>query len=209
MRIADVRSKMPQNPNPKRRYKRRKLKKISKIILHCTDGDFSLMGIAKYDVTPRPDHHISPKGCPGFTYHYFIEKDGLIKFTMDHELITWHAGKFNGNSVAVCMRYRSTDNPNPPPKEQLTAAYTLLTKLCLDLCIDPDNILGHRELPGTGYNMVNGVKKLRKACPGMLVNMDKVRYIVACAMQKILSSLGHYTGKIDGVFGKKSEAALE
>ena len=96
------------------------------------------MGIAKYDVTPRPDHHISSKGCPGFTYHDFIEKNGLIKHTMDYELITWHAGKFNGKTIGVCMNYRATDNPNPPADRQLTATYGLLTKLCLDLGIDPD-----------------------------------------------------------------------
>jgi N-acetyl-anhydromuramyl-L-alanine amidase AmpD len=200
---------MPKNPNPRRRYKKRKLKKISKLVLHCDDWDADIMTIANYDVTPHPQHHISKKGCPGFTYHYFIEKDGTVKYAMDLKEITWHAGNHNGKSIGVCIRYRATGNPNPPPKVQLTALQKLLARLCLDLCIDPDNIKGHRELFGTGYKVVNGKKKLRKTCPGMLVNLDEMRYVVSMAVQQVLAGLGLYTGRIDGDFGPKSEAALE
>ena len=77
------------------------------------------------------------------------------------------------------------------------------------LHIDPDNIKGHRELPGTGYRIVNGVKKLRKTCPGMLVNLDKVRYIVSMAVQRVLKTQGLYQDKIDGIFGPISEKALK
>jgi N-acetyl-anhydromuramyl-L-alanine amidase AmpD len=209
MELRDVRNELPLNPNPRRRYRRRRLKKINKLVLHCTGtGEPNLLPLARYDVTPRPDHHISKKGCPGFTYHYYISKDGTTFFTSDLENITWHAGKHNKNSVGICMKYKSKDNPSPPPDAQLQAAYKILTHLCLELGIDPDRIRGHRELWGTGYKIKNGVKKLRKTCPGMLVNMDKTRYIVSMAVQKVLAQLGYYRGKIDGDFGSLSEAAL-
>lgn len=209
MRLIDVRSDLPLNPNPKRRYKRRKLNRISKIVLHCTgSGEPRLMPLAKYDVTPRPDHHISPLACPGFTYHYYIDRDGTTYFTSDLENITWHVGNHNRSSVGVCMCYKSNDNPNPPPAAQIQAAQDILTHLCLKLKIDPDNIVGHRELPGTGYRIVNGTKKLRKTCPGLLTSMTQTRYNVSINIQKTLKILGFYFGKIDGKFGPISEKAL-
>ncbi len=209
MQLTDVRSNLPLNPDPERRYRRRHRDSITKIILHCTGtGEPNLMPLARYDVTPRPDHHISPLGCPGFTYHYYINKTGTVYHTSDLENITWHVGNHNNNSIGVCMKYKSKDNPNPPPEEQLEPMYSLLTHLCLDLGIDPDNIKGHRELWGTGYIVVNGAKKLRKICPGMLVSMSKVRYIVSMTVQKVLAGLGLYEAKIDGSFGPLSEKAL-
>ena len=209
MQLIDVRDNLPLNPNPKRRYKRRKLSKIKKIVLHSTGtGEPNLMPLAKYDVTPRPDHHISPKGCPGFTYHYYINQTGEVFFTSDPKNITWHAGEHNGSGIGVCMQYKYVNNPNPPSNKQLQATCKLLTYLCLKLKIDPDNIKGHRELRGTGYKIVNGVKKLRKPCPGMLVSMSKIRYTVSMSVQKVLAQFGLYKGKIDGAFGPMSEAAL-
>ncbi len=209
MLINDIRPQIPKNPNPKLRYKRRKLGKITNLIVHCDDWDTDIMTIAKYDVTPNPNHHISRAGCPGCTYHYFIEKDGMILQCMDLEDITWHAGDFNGISAGICIRYRATNNPNPPPDAQLLALQKLLAKLCLDLCIDPDEIKGHRELPGTGYQIINGKKKLRKTCPGMLVSLSKIRYIVSMSIQQVLKGLGLYSGTIDGDFGPLSENALK
>jgi N-acetyl-anhydromuramyl-L-alanine amidase AmpD len=214
MQPIDVRNSLPLNPDPRRRYEKRQLSKIDTIVLHSTGtGAPELMPLARYDVTPRPDHHISPKGCPGFTYHYYIDEDNGedesdIFLTSSYKNITWHAGNHNANSIGVCMRYKYVDNPNPPSEKQLQAVYRLLTHLCLELKIDPDNIKGHRELQGTGYTIVNGVKKLRKPCPGMLVSMSKIRYIVSMGVQRVLAELGLYIGKIDGVFGPKSEAAL-
>jgi N-acetyl-anhydromuramyl-L-alanine amidase AmpD len=204
----DIRDMMLKNPNPKRRYRTRKLKKIKKIVLHCDAWDKDLWETARYDVTPSEDHHISKKGCPGFTYHFFVEKKGEVFYCEGMNKITWHAGNHNGNSIGICIRYRATGNPNPPPEEQLDSTYRLLTHLCLQLGIDPDNIKGHRELKGTGYKIVKGVKKLRKTCPGMLVNMDKVRYIISMGVQKVLAKFDLYKGEIDGDFGPLSEAAL-
>lgn len=209
MSLIDLRSKMLKNPDPKRVYKKRKISKISAIVLHCDDWDADVWTIAKYDVTPHPDHHISPAGCAGFTYHFFVEKDGSVLYCQDLTDVTWHAGNHNGYTVGICMRYKATGNKNPPLSIQLERTTSLMADLCLRLGIDPDLIRGHRELPGTGYKIVNGKKKLRKTCPGLLVNLDKIRYDVSIKVQKVLKKYGFYTGEIDGIFGKKSERALK
>jgi len=205
----DVRDQMPKNPNPKRKYSRRKLDRIDTIVLHCDDADHSCMNIAKYDVTPNPKHHISKLGCPGITYAFFVEKDGITLHCSDMENVTWHASGHNSNSIGVCLRYRATGNKNPPPACQLSAAVDLIADLCLELFVDPDDVQGHRELEGTGYEVVNGTKKLLKTCPGLLVNMDQFRYRVAVKVQKWLKTEGWYTSPIDGRFGPRSERAME
>ena len=208
--VIDLRGKLPVNPNPKRKYKRRKLSKIKKLVLHCDDWDTDIFTIAEYDVTPNPKHHISKKGCPECTYHYFIEKNGDVMQCVDLNKISWHAGNHNGKSAGVCMRYRATGNKYPPPIHQLEAAESLLAYLCLKLGVDPDNVYGHRELYGTGWLYgPKGIRKLRKTCPGLLVNMDLVRYNVAIKVQKVLKDNHFYNSKIDGIFGPKSEAALK
>ena len=209
MQIKDVRNSLPLNPNPKRRYNTRKLNSITQIVLHCTGtGMPKLMPLARYDITPRPDHHISPQGCPGFTYHYYIDKD-TVYYTSDAKNVTWHVGTHNENSVGVCMRYQSENNPNPPSKEQLQVTYDLLIRLSLELGVSPNHIKGHRELLGTGYQIINGVKKLRKTYPGLLVIMEEVRYIISKGVQKFLGKIKLYKGLIDGDFGPKSMKAFQ
>lgn len=205
MEIKDVRDKVIWHPDLTYRYQTRSYSAIKKIILHCDDSQSTWEAINRYDIGPN---HISSRGCPSFTYNYFISRDGTVSYCMDASWITWHAGNHNGNSLGVCLSYKATGATNPPSTLQMTVLTPLLTKLCLDLGIDPDNILGHRELEGTGYNIINGVKKLRKECPGMLISMSKIRYTVAKEVQKVLAQAGLYDGSIDGMFGAKSEAAL-
>jgi hypothetical protein len=69
--------------------------------------------------------------------------------------------------------------------------------------------VGHRELKGTGWTMFKGSKRLRKTCPGIKVDLDKVRRSVARFMQIVLGADGFYTGKVDGLFGPRSKKAFE
>jgi len=189
-------------------YKKRDIKTINKIIVHCTASNCrkeeELFRLAEYDIGPN---HISSSGCPGITYHFMILPDGRLYYTSDITNITWHAGNFNSKSIAVSLCYKGDNSFVPSP--QIESLYKILSELCLDLNIDPDNIKGHRELPGTGYNIVNGIKKLRKVCPGLKINLDNLRYTVSTSVQRTLKGLKYYEDKVDGVFGRKSEIALD
>ena len=205
MILVDVRDKVKWHADSSYKYSTRNLSKINKIVLHCDDGGTTWESINRYDIRPN---HISKKGCPSFTYHYFVGQDNKCYWCMDPTWVTWHAGNHNLVSLGVCISYRATGALFGPASIQLDTTEQLLSKLSFDLYIDPDTILGHRELEGTGYNIVNGVKKLRKECPGLLISMSKIRYNVAKIMQAGLKQLDLYTGAVDGSFGPKSEAAL-
>lgn len=205
MEIQDLRSQIIWHPDTNYRYKARPLSSINKIVLHCDDAGSTIQAINRYDIGPN---HISDRGCPSFTYHYFVDKSGIVSYCMDDKWCTWHAGDHNWVSLGVCMSYKATNATLPPPTIQLEATTQLLASLCLKHYIDPDNVLGHRELIGTGYNIINGIKKLRKECPGLLTSMSIIRYNTAKIVQAELARLGLYLGIIDGSFGPKSETAL-
>jgi hypothetical protein len=57
--------------------------------------------------------------------------------------------------------------------------------------------------------MFKGSKRLRKTCPGKKVDLDKVRKNVARFMQIVLGANGLYAGKVDGLFGPKSNKAFQ
>ena len=219
LNIIDLTEKLPVH-----KYKTPdELKEITYIVIHTINGVVTPRGLAKYDIGPN---HISKTGCPTFTYHYFLRRDGEINQTVNHNIVTWHAGKWNEKSLAVALNYKLdkewekkayagtavSDLPpnknNAPSKEMMDSLYNLLVELCLAENISPINIRGHRELKGTGWTFKKGSKVLRKHCPGMSINLDSVRGLVTINLQIRLKGEGFYKGVLDGSWGKKSAEAL-
>jgi hypothetical protein len=215
MNIKDLVPTLPTHP--KKKPKIRKLSDIKKIVVHTTDWDIQPLELAKYDLGPN---HIDSTGCPTITYHYYISKFGEVSRTADETWVTWHAAMHNSNSIAICLAYKTDPDfesgKTHLPKEgriptvpMLAALTLLLAHLCKFLHISPKEIYGHRELIGTGFILAKGHKKLKKTCPGMSINLDVLRGLVAAELQKQMQSIGLYLGKIDGDWGPKSQAAFK
>jgi N-acetyl-anhydromuramyl-L-alanine amidase AmpD len=196
-------------------------KTIKRIVVHTTDWDVTPEELAAYDIGPN---HISNTGCPTITYHYLIEQDGRVVKAADHEWVTWHVGNWNRGSLGVALVYKTDPayekakvkgKPTPPladehmPSGKMNDSMIwLLVQLCIHEGVPPNKIFGHRELYGTGWFNDKGSKRLRKTCPGMAVDMDRLRQRVTIALQTELQRLGLYGGDIDGNFGKMSKGAL-
>jgi len=207
--------------HPTKKYKTRKLSKINKIVVHCTDRNWTILQLNHYDVEgflklSNGDievNHIDPSGLPGITYHDVFMMDGKIYHTLPYEEVSWHAGGYNTGSVAVSLMYpvkNSFGYPQSPSEGSIKALQCHLGKLCLRFGLTPDRVFGHRELKGTGWFFNSqGSKRLRKTCPGMAVDLDLLRTNVATYMQIVLQISGYYVDLIDGDFGKRSRAALE
>lgn len=211
MIINNIISELPVHPTKK--PKTRPLSKIKTIVVHCTDWVITPQALAEYDIGPN---HISKTGCPSITYHYMIESNGTINRTAPDEWELWHAGNHNPTTLAVALVYKTDPlfeagkkaQPDPSKVPSISAMGSLrdlLVKLCKDLEISPPSIQGHRELFGTGWIFVKEHKQLRKTCPGMAVNLDKLRSDVALALQTEMKELGLYNSKLDGIWGPKSE----
>jgi hypothetical protein len=207
MAIQDVRSLLLKNSDTTLKYHTRKLSDIKQIVVHCDDSDWTYQQVNAYDISTQC--HINPgKGCPGMTYTYFIMPDGTTYYCMDQTEVTWHVGMFNWESLGVCISYKAIGVTTSPPATQLDALVDLLGDLCLQLKVEPKKVVGHRELPGTGYLIINGKKQLKKTCPGMLVDLDNMRTDVAKDIQKKLAAKNLYNGSIDGVFGIKTRTGF-
>jgi len=211
--------------NPKKKYHSRSLSKIDMIVIHATDRDWDIQTLNKYDVEGRiylgndkwDINHINSRGLPAITYHDVIMRDGTMNQCLDLKTVSWHAGGFNTRSLAIALMYEATnpDTKRPgvgsrftPTDKQLAALYLRARDHLLNLGLDPSAIVGHRELKGTGWFWRKGHKQLRKTCPGLNVDMDLVRHKVTRKVQLWLRQKDLYDGKIDGIWGSKSEKAM-
>lgn len=91
---------------------RRDLDMIQEVIVHCTGSDSDKlenpMTLIKYDLS---GNHISRKGCPFATYHFYITKAGEIFQLVSMNYYTWNCKEHNQYSVAVCINH-SGDKDN-------------------------------------------------------------------------------------------------
>jgi len=204
----DLRDKLPRHPT--KSYKTRSLSKIKRIVVHTTDWSTTPKTIAEYDVKPN---HISKTGCAAITYHEMIGTVGELYQTLPYEEVSWHVGMWNPGSLGIALSYRCSNKKGEdvyaPKRALLHTLEVRCGQICLNLGLTPDKVVGHRELKGTGWTMFKGSKRLRKTCPGIRVDLDKVRRNVARYMQIILGANGFYIGKVDGLFGPQSDKAFK
>jgi len=213
------------DPSPEKPWKQRSLDQIDLLVVHCTDSDiWSCEQVSEYDMSEK--NHITPgHPLPGITYQMFVSKDGDTILASNLKNITWHAGGYNSHSVGIAIPYRATGAKTPPPSPIMRGLVRTLTILALRFKLNPYYaIKGHRELLGTGFRFVKGHKVLRKTCPGLLIDLDNLRFQVAIEMQKILARVSStnsemvthdqlidrklYTGALDGVVGPKTKEAI-
>jgi N-acetyl-anhydromuramyl-L-alanine amidase AmpD len=213
MKIIDLVPSLPVHPTKK--IKTRSLKQVTKIIIHTTDGDMTPSQLAKYDIGPN---HIDKTGCPSVTYHYYIDKAGEVSRTAPWQWITWHAGGYNTESVAVVLNYKTdpafesgkakeVDTKFLPTGFQMVSLVETLLQLCQELKVSPTEVKGHRELFGTGFILVKGHKALRKTCPGRGIDLDQLRRELYFKLQIVMKEEGFYAGKLDGDWGPASKKA--
>lgn len=155
MNIIDIVDQLPRHPT--KRYKQRDVADIRQIIVHCS---------ATAGGTPEAfaNHHItSPKlQYPGIGYHYCIAKDGTVYKTQNATTISYQAKGANTHGLGVCM-VGNFDVTTPTP-QQWQSLWDLLKELCRAYKVTAENVIGHREVPGT-----------HKSCPGHRVDMDMIR----------------------------------
>lgn len=104
----------------------RDVKLIKEIIIHCTATDSiafeNPINLIKYDINPN---HISRKGCPFATYHFYINKAGEIFELIDINYYCWHCKGHNQYSVAVCINHSGKYN-NVTPQQYKSLIETII-----------------------------------------------------------------------------------
>jgi N-acetyl-anhydromuramyl-L-alanine amidase AmpD len=104
-------------------------------------------------------------------YHYVIERDGRVVPGRDLSLPGAHcrAGGKNFKGIGVAL-IGNLEN-HPPLAAQRAALPGLLAELCLLFNIQPDHVLGYREVLGAAT-----------ACPGRYLDMAAVRQELAARL---------------------------
>jgi len=97
-------------------------------------------------------------------YHFVIERDGKVVPGRSLDLPGAHCRADGMNFKGIGVALIGNLENHPPLPEQLTSLYGLLVDLCLRFGIQPDHILGHREVAGAATD-----------CPGKYLDMDGVR----------------------------------
>jgi N-acetyl-anhydromuramyl-L-alanine amidase AmpD len=117
--------------------KREKLeRKITKIIIHCSDSD-------------RPEHdnahtihqwHLE-RGFIKIGYHYFIRKNGDLEIGRDEDEVGAHCKGYNSESIGICVSGRHGFT-----EEQFQILAALVTRVLDRYKLSPKNIFLHNEL---------------------------------------------------------------
>jgi hypothetical protein len=142
------------------------------IIVHCSASDDT-----PADNWQALRHYHRSKGWVDIGYHYGVELVGdnyEIRKGRPEEMNGAHCVEdgMNTKSLGVCMVGGDPGDgfgsKYPLPEEQYNVTVGLIANLCLRWNIPTENVRGHREYA-------------RKTCPGVGVDLDKLRADVAAA----------------------------
>jgi N-acetylmuramoyl-L-alanine amidase CwlA len=139
--MKDLRSTIPINFD--KDYPVRDVQDVTHIIVHhSATNQGSAKAYARY--------HIEAYDWPGIAYHYVIDKDGTVNWTLDHHKVGYHCKGMNRKSIGICLT-GNFDGTRPTPEQ-----FSSLVDLIVSLRTTNDWEIGfHNE-----YSL--------KTCPGKL-----------------------------------------
>lgn len=80
--------------------------------------------------------------------HYIIGREGQVVQMVHEEDVAWHAGVWKVNVGSIGIELVGTDGPGFT-EPQLSALWLLLTELVQRYHVEPDQVVGHKDiLPG-------------------------------------------------------------
>jgi len=158
----------PEIPLPAKYYRLVEGRKPEYIIIHSLESQAGVQNVAAY-------YHNPPEGLR-VSVHYVVGKDGAIaklldesKHTAFHVRTSQDKRVSNANSIGIELVGFAREGF---PDVEVSALKDLLKKLASRHRINPNNILGHNEVPGSD-----------RTDPGKLLNMNQIREEVRAASQ--------------------------
>jgi len=182
--------------------------KIKRIVFHCTDAN----GWTPFQLN---DFFLNERRFPTCGYHYYVMRD-RVYYMVSENVVSYHASGYNSDSISFSIDYNATfeDRLNIPIDGTiLSQATKMACYLCFRHHLLPDAIKGHRELKGTGFIFVlkndRPSPALVKTCPGLRINLDDFRLMVAKEIQMTLNELNNANLVVDGIIGPVTKKAFE
>lgn len=119
------------------------MRKITKIIVHCSDSPHS-----HHDDIAVIDQWHKARGWRGVGYHYFIQANGNVQKGRAESQAGAHTAGHNHDSIGICLHGRLDFT-----KHQFHALKTLLYDLMKKYELYTTDVYGHRDF------------EKRKTCP--------------------------------------------
>ena len=156
----------------KRKWGKRSLSSINKVIVHQSLSTGSVEGVNRYHITPSTSNHISPYGAPHICYHFAIDKEGVIYKCNPLSSVVWHCRKQNTFSIGILIlgnfsgpSYIGSETPSERQLENLGILLdsiisndnTIAGNKATEVSLNKDNIFGHNSFG-------------KENCPGNLVS---------------------------------------
>lgn len=157
---------------PSSNYNQGRKNKITKIVIHITDGQEKLEN--SVDWLCNKESKVSA--------HFVIGRNGDIVQLVKIEDKAWHAGEANSYSVGIehCARspgeWGKTDKGLLVTEEQYKSSAELVRWLCsyLNLSVDREHIKGHCELVGKDGKFISN----HRDCPNKIWDWDKYMKLI-------------------------------
>lgn len=212
MQIKNLIKELPWHPS--RIWAKREFHQINKIIVHQELGESTIEEVNSYHINPGPQNHISSKGCPHLCYHFAIRKNGEIVKANELSDIVWHCKGENMTSVGV-MLVGNFSGPgydlgtSEPTKEQIMAIEQLVDFLLESLQLSPVDVFGHYHFgkpSSPGYVLQAWIDQKR------MLHNNHIQATIEKSVPEIqtrLNTLGYNTGKPDGMFGIRTQSAIQ
>lgn len=132
------------------------MRKIRKIVVHCSDSPDSLdIGFKEINGWHKQNGWLSPSGI-SCGYHYIIRRDGRVQRGRPDSETGAHVRNHNSDSIGICWIGRKDMTT-----EQYDSLRVLINGLRQTYNLDIDKVFGHTELDSG------------KTCPN--VNMNVIR----------------------------------
>lgn len=215
--IANLIHELPWHPE--RRWARRRLSEIDRIVVHQELADGSIEAVNDYHITPGPGNHLSRQGAPHFAYHFGIRQrnpDGEIVQANELAHSTWHCAGQNRRSVGIMLEgnFRGPGHDldglsDGPTDAQMASLEELVHHLLGELELTRRDVYGHyhfgkRACPG--YVAMAWVEAFRGGDLSPHVRFGGITTVRE--LQGALAALGCEPGPVDGIMGRRTAGAL-
>lgn len=113
------------------------MRKIRRIVIHCSDTEDSL------DISARDirEWHTRDNGWSDIGYHYVVRRNGTLEKGRDLDQIGAHVQGHNKDSIGICWVGRKQIS-----SEQYTSLLAVVRGLMNMFNLTVDNVYGHKEL---------------------------------------------------------------
>jgi len=150
---------------------------IDWIVVHTAGAyDFKSKRVVYQSTESIREYHKKHNGWHDIGYHWVIEGDGSLHRGRDEEVIGAHVGGFNDHSIGICVTGHGDFEPFNPP--QLAELIRVCANICEARHLSGIKVIGHREAPA------HGAAPTHKTCPGLLVDMNEIRRLVADRLEQ-------------------------